>query len=517
MSNRLVDATDDYRINALLSGAKWGAEEAGSATEVSYSFPAGLAYWKYSTEVDAGWYGLTSTQRPSFTDALQLWADVATISFTAISDGITYGDLRIGYSYAVPDENSAYAYLPGGGKVEADGTITPNEQNGDIWLHPSLTDFSPGGQGAYTLLHEIGHAIGLKHSFESDAQFPAMPVLQDNTAYTIMSYTDSKAAGYNFTPQANNTYSAQVIKPTTPMLYDILAIQHLYGVNTETRSGDDTYTFATRGELMTIWDGGGADTIDLSNQQVATKLNLTAGSFSSVGQRQMMFAADLEAAEDNIAIAYDVEIENAIGTRFNDEIKGNALDNTLTGGAGNDLLNGGEGEDTAVFAGNSSDYVFRSSGDNISVEGVDGLDQLISIEQLKFDDESLATSDLLLINGDPVEAVPTNKSEVNHTPVEGKTAYFLLEMSTALTRSASVSYTTRDGTAVAGEDYVATSGTATLQPGQTFIAIPVELLDDGITEANEYFQLAISNPSEGVFADDQVELVAQRIIVDNDA
>ncbi|MCV6588625.1 MAG: M10 family metallopeptidase C-terminal domain-containing protein [Marinobacterium sp.] len=517
MSNRLVDASDDLRVNSLLSGAKWGEGAAGEAAQISYSFPAGTAYWKYTDEVNAGWYGLSTSQRQAFEAALQGWTEVAGLTMTRVTDDITYGDIRVGYSYKVADNVSGYAYLPGSGAVDAEGVITPDAQAGDIWLNPSLTELSTGSHGYYTLMHEIGHALGLKHSFEVEGSFPALEALRDNTRYTVMSYTDSTAAGYRFVSLGDGSYQATVIKPKTPMLYDILAIQHLYGANTDTRSDDTTYTFATRAEMMTIWDGGGTDTIDLSNQLIAANLNLQAGTFSDIGQRQLNFGGTLELADDNIAIAYGVEIENAIGTLYSDTLTGNALDNRLTGGTGNDTLDGGDGDDTAVFAGNRADYAFRKDGSALIVEGADGRDHLTSIENLVFDDQTVAAADLTVIDGSPVAAVPTSKAEVDHTPTEGQTAYFLLELSSALSTSASVSYSTRDGTAEAGKDYVATSGTATLQPGQTFVTIAVELLDDGVVEANEYFELAVRNPVGGTFPAGEIELVAQRIIIDNDA
>lgn len=49
-------------------------------------------------------------------------------------------------------------------------------------------DLTPGGLGYQTLLHELGHALGLKHPFDDS---PTLPVSQDNTAYTLMAYIDA--------------------------------------------------------------------------------------------------------------------------------------------------------------------------------------------------------------------------------------------------------------------------------------------------------------------------------------
>jgi len=97
-----------------------------------------------------------------------------------------------------------------------DGTLTEYTANAYVYLDNAnwshITDnLTPGTQGYETLLHELGHAIGLKHPFAESAGDIALPAYEDNTANTIMSYTSTGGSYSTFQP------------------YDIAALNWLYG------------------------------------------------------------------------------------------------------------------------------------------------------------------------------------------------------------------------------------------------------------------------------------------------
>lgn len=104
--------------------------------------------------------------------------------------------------------------------------------------------------------------------------------------------------------------------------------------------------------------------------------------------------------------------------------------------------------------------------------------------------------------------------------VEGRDswAFFLLQFANNgyADEMASVDYTTLDGTALAGEDYIAVTGTITLYPGEKHVWIPVEIINDNKLEPAEVFYLTVYNPQGVTFADNQTELIAQRTILDDD-
>ena len=177
---------------------------------------------------------------------------------------------------------------------------------------------------------------------------------------------------------------------STPMMFDILAAQNIYGVNMATRATDTIYGFnstadsaylfsgSTASSAFCIWDGAGTDTIDVSGFAQNQLVNLCAGTFSDVG-----------GLTGNVSIAIGCSIENAKGGSGSDVIFGNSLNNTITGGAGNDMLFGGAGSDTAIFSGARSNYVISSITDGWSVVDTDGTDQLFNFEYAQFSDQTI--------------------------------------------------------------------------------------------------------------------------------
>ena len=338
-----VSFSSDLLINALIGGTKWGGATGTGAT-IYYSFPTSSSptYWSSTyynqanidTETRTGFSALNSTQQLAASSALQSWANVANITIEQVTEtAVSVGDIRFAFTsnpFAMDFDTYAYAYYP--------DVTTPF--GGDIWLNPNPpttgANYNLGAKGYQTLLHEIGHALGLDHSFDSGFGDVYLPYQYEQYQYSVMSYSDTAATN-------DNGYSGYY--PTTPMLMDIQAIQYIYGANMSYHTGDDVYVF--HGGLNyyeTIWDAGGNDTIRYVSNTGGT-IDLNAGKFSQLGA-PFLVAAGTVTHYDNVAIAFNVTIENAIGGNGSDWLIGNNANNSLTGGAGADVIKGGAGADT---------------------------------------------------------------------------------------------------------------------------------------------------------------------------
>ena len=119
---------------------------------------------------------------------------------------------------------------------------------------------------------------------------------------------------------------------------------------------------------------------------------------------------------------------------------------------------------------------------------------------------------------------PTKPEEVKKEVKEGNSgtsyAYFLLQFTGVRSdpdQILSVDYTTRDGTAMSGSDYLPASGTLNLYPTENQAVIPVEIIGDTAPEANETFYLDVFNAIGGSLGQGVLKLTAVRTIINDDA
>lgn len=361
--------TDEQIIGQLTHwGGKWN-----NASAVPFMFYSqSMAHHLHKT----GFAAFSEVERQSLLQSMQLISDVANISFVNIPSTLQAPSKTNSFMgfYTINDDSKIWGgyatrfIVDGSGPPEPMGRI----YGADIVMNHDFTDgaggWNLGDYNARLLMHELLHGLGLSHagdynigtstSYEVDAEY-----FQDSTQYTVMSYWGASNTGANHKADGVLQFAA------TPLLYDVAALQKLYGANMSTRTGDTVYGFNnTSGRdafdlardpsaVFTIWDAGGIDTLDLSGHSAASRVDLREGAFSDAGGMTL-----------NISIAYGAVIENAKGGAGNDSLSGNKAANRLEGGGGADSLAGGRGTDSLTGGSGGDVFTFSSLPDSTVYE-----------------------------------------------------------------------------------------------------------------------------------------------------
>jgi serralysin len=361
-------------VDGLLSSTKW------ASTLVSYSFTDSFSNDYESGYLNAATHSssfqtFNSTQRA----VVRSWANAYNnVSYLYLYELTGTSDRDATIRIAMSDTpETAYAILPG-----------TYFESGDIFFNRSLyNDPVVGSYSYYTFGHELGHALGLKHgNTTGGVNNVALSADRDSMEFSIMTYRSYVGAPDNAVYNASGSYAQSL------MMYDISAIQQMYGAWFGDNASDTTYSFSTTtGEMFvngvgqgtpltntifrTIWDGNGTDTYDFSNYITNLWVDLTPGSWSDLDTSSNFQAANLgngnyARGEVFNALQYNGDtrslIENATGGSGYDVIVGNSANNLLRGNGGNDYIAGLDGNDI-IYGDAGADTMVGGAGNDIYV------------------------------------------------------------------------------------------------------------------------------------------------------
>ena len=253
------------------------------------------------------------------------------------------------------------------------------------------------------MLHEILHTLGLEHPYDNPKR--PTPWFAQNMEHTILADQHLDNQGFNLNGKNYGVSS-------TPMMWDIAGLQHLYGANKKTNRGNTTYKFSnTEPFYETIWDASGVDTIDLSNFSKPLKINLGEGELSTLS-----FDVNDERWSNkvagNLGIAFDCVIENSIGGRSNDVITGNAADNVLRGLGGNDTLNGATGEDRLIGGRGQDTFQIQPGKGHVVIEDFTDGDDKIMIQKNIRTEKRTVGNDVEIFHNSDLMAVVQNATNL---------------------------------------------------------------------------------------------------------
>jgi len=292
---------------------------ANRAAFYTYSFPIAPPDYlqaRYAPSGLATFEAFSEAYKVLARRAIEAFASVSGLSLFEVPPG--QGDIQfmIFDTAALGTPSGGFAFYPANGRNDSLAS--------DLFINKATTQ---NDTNAYILLHELAHALGLKHGYEGATTFA--PEV-DNATYSVL--------------------SSQLARGFTGNLgtFDVQAIQYLYG--TADRDGTQVVSWNWNPETYVLTQVGSDADDQISGLATGDVIRGAGGN-------------DVLAGRDGSNFLY--------GDAGDDQIDGGSGDDRLDGGDGNDRLQGGNGAnsliggagDDTLFAGGGND-IFRGEGGN---------------------------------------------------------------------------------------------------------------------------------------------------------
>ena len=309
-----------YWIDALLADYEGGYSPAtllGPSRTFGYAFPT-IAPSYLSYPYTDGYTPFSNVQIARTQETLRYIEGIIDVRFVQTTN--TAAPNVFSFASNTQYGSGGYAFYPSTTFYGSDVFLNNTSYNATL---------GDGTFGAYILIHEMGHALGLRHPFDEPDAYggssdpPYLQGTEDDTAWSMMSY---------------NNHPEQYYLRFSPL--DIAALQYLYGVSTTARSSNNTYA-VTSATANFIWDGAGIDSVNASSLGQGATIYLTPGYWGYVGSTR----ASTITSAGQITVNFGTVIENLIGSGYSDSLYGNASGNQILGGGGSDRIEGWEGDD----------------------------------------------------------------------------------------------------------------------------------------------------------------------------
>jgi Ca2+-binding RTX toxin-like protein len=439
-----VNYSGDSTIDALLDNSvNWNYLNS-ARTVLYYSFD--IKNFDDS-ELDTAIEAFSSDQQKAARAILNYAASVTGIKFEEVA---TTQDADLHFANADLDGkrtaglcNNSYSY-----HFNSKNAIT--EYSADAYIYLDNVEWvkinatpTKGAQGYETLLHEVGHALGLKHSFESPK---ALPAAQDNTDNTVMSYTHKGEYKTEF-----QSYDLAALKwiyggdglggisnssvTIAKLSQGTAGNDNLIGTSNADKldglAGNDILDGRVGRDTLTGGDGNDVYIVDNIGDQIIETNKTDNDSVQSSVNFTLPKNVENLALTGKAIIGTGNELANQlVGNAFANALNGMAGNDTLEGGKGNDKLTGGLGEDTFIF--NLLDYDFKGDfapraqnldtitdftkgTDSLNLSAAFAFKGFVSVANLK---QSVGDASLIYDNASRALYFDADGAETHYTPTK---------------------------------------------------------------------------------------------------